>query len=381
MMLYIHVPFCASHCSYCAFYSTTSTEALEQYSTTLLREIEYTSLLHGSIDTPIRSIFFGGGTPSFISAEYIAHVLTQIARTYPFSHDIEITIEANPESITQEKAEIWYNAGINRVSIGCQSFIPETLTLLQRIHSVERIYEAIDILRHVGFRNLSLDMIWGHCNQTTEQWLYELRSALSLGVEHLSCYLLTIEENTLLAKQYKLHTLLPSEEELCEMYLAGKELLTRHGYIQYEISNFAQEGYECKHNLGYWNDIPYYGYGPSASSYTITSRYTHPSSIQAWSTRISECCNKHVPLPNREERTKEIIYTELLFLGLRQSKGISLNTLNSYLPIPFEDYYKKQIEQLCMNSLITYNSSSIRVTSKGGLVLDSIIEQFLTMPQ
>lgn len=380
-MLYIHIPFCASHCSYCAFYSTTSTELLTTYYTTLLQEIRYSHLLHGDSNTPIQSIFFGGGTPSFVPAEYIATILEELQKQYSFSDTIEITLEANPESITKEKATIWYQSGINRVSVGCQSMIPETLHLLQRIHSVEGIYTAIDILRESAFYNISVDMIWGHCNHTVERWLYELKSILSLEIQHLSCYSLTIEENTLLAEQYTLHTMLPTEEELCSLYFAGKNFLEEHGYMQYETSNFAKVGYECKHNIGYWNDIPYYGYGPSASSYNGKARYKHPSSIQAWSSCITQCCKKKKELPHKEIRTIENIYTEYLLLGLRQTKGISLTTINTYCSIPFEIYYKTQLEALITDGLLIYNNDTLCVTPKGMLVVDAIIREFIDIPQ
>ena len=380
MMLYFHVPFCTSHCSYCAFYSITSTSLLEQYYMTLLQEVRHTKTLHGNITTPISSIFFGGGTPSFIPAQYIATVLDQVQKEHAFAHDIEISIEANPESITQEKAKIWYEAGITRISIGCQSMIPETLTLLQRIHSVESVYRSIDILYDIGFTNISLDMIWGHCNHTTQRWLYELSLLLKFDIKHFSCYALTIEENTLLANQYSLHTSLPTEEELYNIYNAGRALLEEYGYIQYEISNFSKPGYECKHNLGYWNDIPYYGYGPSASSYNGRARYQHPASLKQWISRIQQCCEENRELPNKEIRTQEIAYTESLFLGLRQRKGVCIQYLNTYLPFPFEEYYKKQLERLCSHGFIEYDLHSLRVTPKGSLVIDSIVEQFLDIP-
>lgn len=377
MMLYIHVPFCASHCSYCAFYSTTSTALLESYYTTLLEELCYSDYLHGPIDSPITSIFFGGGTPSFIPASYIAHILETIYHRYPLAPNIEITLEANPESITIENAQIWKDAGVTRISMGCQSVIPEILLLLQRIHSVDMICHAIDIIHTIGFDVLSLDMIWGHCNHTVQRWLYELEHILSFDIQHLSCYALTVEENTTLAQQYHLHAQFPTEEEICDIYLAGKALLESKGFIQYEISNFARKGYECKHNQGYWNEIPYYGYGPSASSFNGTHRYTHPASIQQWASNITRASTTQSPLPNKEYRTTSIAYTEYLILNLRQRQGIHLPTINQYRRHPFEEYHKERIDTLLNAGLLEYQSPYIRLTEQGTLLIDSIITQFL----
>lgn len=381
MMLYIHVPFCASHCSYCAFYSITSSRLIEEYKNTLLKEIHYTELLHGSIKNPITSIFFGGGTPSYIAGEYIAEILEAIAKIFTLSPTIEITLEANPESITEEKAMIWYEAGVRRISMGCQSIIPETLLLLDRIHTVEDVRKGIEILRSVGFNNISIDMIWGHCNHTKERWLYELEYIVQLGIQHISAYSLTVEENTKLSRQHKLQELFPTEEELCNIYTAGVAFLEQYGFEQYEISNYAQSGYGCKHNIGYWNNTLYYGYGPSSASYNGEYRYQHASSIEQWQQSILTCIGEKKEIPYKEYIDDRTHYKEHILLGLRQKQGIHIPTLNKYSTRPFEIIHKKKIEALITSDCIEYTGEYIKATTKGFLLLDSLIEYFLNIQE
>ena len=281
--IYVHIPFCVRKCAYCDFLSFPAEKDLQRrYVDALLCEIRQTAERSSgktgrnavSDGLPeIRSVFLGGGTPSLLPAEWTAEILRELRRQFVFAQDAEITIEANPGTVDAGRLRQYREAGINRISFGCQSFQEEELKLLGRIHTVQETYRSVQLAREAGFAGINLDLMSGLPGQTLPSWEDTLRQAATLRPEHISAYSLILEEGTPFYTQYggagraDGTSALPDEETERLMYERTGEILAEAGYRQYEISNYAKEGYACRHNLGYWTGVPYYGFGLGASGY------------------------------------------------------------------------------------------------------------------
>ncbi len=310
MEIYIHLPFCVQKCRYCDFLSFPAEEERQRvYIDALLQEIRRTAERTGSCEDgdPVKpvSVFLGGGTPSLLPAEWIGEILEELRSCFPVSADAEITIEANPGTVDTGKLQMYRSAGINRISFGCQSFQEQELKLLGRIHTVREIRESVRLAREAGFDNINMDLMSGLPGQDLKSWEETLHQAVVLEPEHISAYSLIIEEGTPFFTQYgekdnrcsefaakdKAGTeengfpALPDEETERRMYERTAEILAEAGFRQYEISNYAREGYACRHNLGYWTGIPYFGFGLGASGYLPQSWF---SRMQAGNTGSEE---------------------------------------------------------------------------------------------
>lgn len=324
--LYLHIPFCRSKCAYCDFYSKGQQDDIQStmdfYQTALLQQIQQESTK--VTDYQIQTIYFGGGTPSFYGGKRIAQALDVIHQHYHLSPNPEITVEGNPESINPHDIALWVSHGVNRVSMGMQSAVLDELQAIGRPHNPQDCHDAVKHLRQQGISNISLDFIYGLPKQTMKTWQYTLAQALALKPTHLSCYGLKVEEGTPLYKRVAQGEILPDEELQSDMYLWTVETLEDAGYHQYEVSNFAQQGYQARHNASYWSGTPYLGLGASASSYFQNHRYTALADIQTYGNRILQSQRVYdekialTPLDQLEEA---------LFLGLRTTKGISLQEL------------------------------------------------------
>ena len=265
MELYIHVPFCRQKCEYCDFVSYAGMQGeMKSYVKTLLLEAEQQLKL---VTEPIETVYIGGGTPSLLPSSLLDELIRGIYRIFPIRGDADFTSESNPGTLTGEWLETARSLGINRLSIGMQAFQPSLLRLLGRIHRFEEVKEAVLAARKAGFRNVSLDLIFGIPDQTEADWAETLRHALSLSVEHISAYGLIPEEGTPLTAKLRSGQLsLPDSDTERSMYEMLKSAMTESGYEQYEISNFARPGFSCRHNIGYWSQVPYLGLGISAAS-------------------------------------------------------------------------------------------------------------------
>lgn len=287
MLLYIHVPFCRSKCRYCAFYSRPINQdegALEAWASAIEADLlawGRSCDLRWKPRPRVTSVFFGGGTPSLVPPDLLARLLDRAREEFRFEPNAEISMEANPESVTTDKARAYREAGVNRVSLGVQALDDAFLRTVGRVHSRADALSAFEALRRAGFENVGLDFIWGLPGETLESWCRQLEEAASLRPEHLSCYGLTLEEGTpLWARRDSLD--LPDEDTQAAMYTQCGELLERHGYRQYEISNYALPGHECRHNLGYWQGRDYLGLGPSAVSAMGARRWSQPADLDTW---------------------------------------------------------------------------------------------------
>ena len=284
--IYIHIPFCASRCIYCGFYSTTGLELRQKYVDVVCKEMTMRE-----VSSPIETIYFGGGTPSQLTPEQLRQLFLYINKVYA-PHVTEVTIEMNPDDVTPEYAETLSQLGVNRVSMGAQTFNDERLRFLRRRHSSSQVYDAVRILREAGICNISIDLMYGFPDETLDDFRRDIDAALALDVEHISAYCLMIEEGTAL---HRMGVEAADEETERAMYEMLIDCLTAAGYEHYEISNFARPGYRSQHNSSYWNDTPYIGLGAAAHSYDGHCRSWNIADIRAYIAAIergelpSEC--------------------------------------------------------------------------------------------
>ncbi|MEI6328287.1 MAG: radical SAM family heme chaperone HemW [Pseudanabaena sp. ELA645] len=325
--LYLHIPFCKRRCFYCDFAITTGGENLrQQYVDALCQEIRLTVAQIPPIET-LQTIFFGGGTPSLLSVGQVAQILETIAKYFAIAPDADISLEANPGTVTVESLRGYKNLGINRISLGAQAFQQELLDVCGRGHSVAEIDEAVDAIKSAGFENFALDLISGLPNQSMEHWQDSLHKAIALEPKHLSIYDLTIEEGTAFGKRYQAGDRpLPSDESTVAMYLAAHEILPAVGYEHYEISNYAKPSYQSRHNLTYWHNQPFYGMGMGATSYIERQRIDRPQKMRTYLDAISQWQTEGIGftapiLSDMEE------LMDTLMQGLRLAQGLSLNSL------------------------------------------------------
>ncbi len=382
MLLYFHVPFCRAKCAYCGFYSeplsahsveeewgSAQSDRLQLWLDTLLYEMASYADALGKV--PVETIFFGGGTPTIVPPSIIATILDKAAKYFRIAPTAEISMEANPESVDRENAAGYFKAGINRVSLGIQSLDDNLLPTLGRIHTSMDALRAYNAIRAAGFANVGFDLMWGLPGQTVSNWLATLQEVKRLRPEHLSCYGLTIEEDTLFYAFNSAGTLdLPTERDQAFMYMRGAELLEEAGFLQYEISNFARMGYACRHNVGYWEGVDYLGLGPSATSTINGIRWSNPRSIDEWRTLVA----RRSLMPEKEILTNTERVLELVMLRLRTTRGLRLKAYTELTGRNFLQDHKPLIHALVKNSLVRIRHGYINLTRSGMLVSNSILE-------
>jgi len=357
--LYLHIPFCKRRCFYCDFAITTGGEKLkQQYVDVLCQEIALTVAQIPPI-VPLQTIFFGGGTPSLLSVQQVAQILETIAKYFQLDSDVDISLEANPGTVTLESLRGYKNLGINRISLGAQAFQQELLDVCGRGHTVAEIYEAVDAINNAGFENFALDLISGLPNQSMQNWQDSLHKAIAIQPKHLSVYDLTIEEGTAFGKRYLAGDRpLPTEESTVAMYLAAHELLPTAGYAHYEISNYAKPDHQSRHNLTYWHNQPFYGMGMGATSYINRQRIDRPQKMRAYLDAISrwqtEGLGFAAPILSDQE---ELMDT--LMQGLRLAEGLSLNVLQKNYGIDLCDRAIQCLEKYVERGWVKFVDSQI----------------------
>ena len=367
--LYVHIPFCVRKCQYCDFLSGPSDEETkDRYIEALLKEIraaEHTE------DYEIVSVFIGGGTPSALKAEAIASIMRTLQEKFFFCEDAEVTIEANPGTVDLEKLTIYRNVGINRLSLGLQSTDAEELKLLGRIHSYEEFLKSYEWAREAGFSNINIDLMFAIPGQTGEAWRQHLYQVAELNPEHISAYSLIIEEGTPFAEQ---NLDLPDEDTEYQMYEDTAEILERYGYRQYEISNYAKQGYMCRHNAGYWQRIEYLGFGLGASSLYGGMRFSNTHQMQEYLTdsRKPEQIRKDVTVLSRNEQIEEF-----MFLGLRMTEGISEKKFEENFNVRLMDIYGDILQKYEETGFMEHIETKWRLTRKGIHVSNHILADFL----
>lgn len=375
--LYIHIPFCVKKCAYCDFLSgPQNKEVVAQYLDALIEEIR--ACFKMVADYEVSTIFLGGGTPSILESTHIQQIFTALRESFKISKNAEITIEANPGTVTNEKLETYKQVGINRISFGLQSANNEELKMLGRIHTYEEFLESYELARKCGFDNINVDLISAIPKQTLASWEETLTRIIALNPEHISAYSLIIEEGTPFAEVYGEGKAgekeLPSEEEERVIYQRTEELLEQAGYHRYEISNYAKEGMECKHNLGYWERVNYLGVGLGASSLLENVRFHNTEELQFYMEKSSDL--KAIQC-DEEMLTKAAQMEEFVFLGMRKMKGISVQEFKEAFGKSIYDCYGKNIEHMKQEKLIEEKDGYIRLTKRGIDVSNYVFAEIL----
>lgn len=374
--IYIHIPFCVRKCAYCDFLSGPADRTvMDAYVNRLDGELMRTAERMRQEGTAVSTVYFGGGTPSILPGQQIVRMMDTLRRFAVILPDAEITLEMNPGTVTPEKMECYRRAGINRLSIGCQSFQEEELKLLGRIHTCEDFMKTYDMARRAGFDNISIDLMSGLPGQTAESWMQSLDKAVSLKPEHISAYSLIIEEGTPFYEKYGTGWSEKNEELDRQMYEDTKVILGRAGYDRYEISNYALPGYESRHNSSYWTGIPYYGCGLGASSLVRRP--------EGWYRTINESSLKRyleeetAVLEEEELLTEQDRMEEFMFLGLRMTRGIRISEFEHRFPCAFEEVYGAAVRELKRDVLMGQEGDRLFLTDRGLDVSNYCFEKFL----
>lgn len=374
--VYIHIPFCNRICPYCDFNKyVLKGQPVEQYLAALDREIELTLQL---CPTPgIETIFVGGGTPTVLTAVQLERFLQSIKRHVSFSNLAEFTFEANPETMDLDKLQVLKEQGVNRLSFGVQTFDPQLLRRLGRMHSPEDVFQAIAQAQEQGFQNISIDLMFGLPNQTVEMFNETLNIAFKLGVQHFSAYSLKVEEGTFFHTLYQKDKLpLPSEDEETQMYAILLERMELEGFKQYEISNFAQPGFESRHNLTYWRNGEYYGFGAGAHGYVQGVRHVNAAGVDEYTSFLQQGQLPHVethPVSTREAME------DMMIMGLRTREGVALERFYHNFHCQLEDVYEAQLIKLVEKNLIEKTAQGYRLTKSGMFLGNEVFAEFLTI--
>lgn len=363
--VYIHIPFCERKCKYCNFVSyCVKEDVVTQYIDKLVLELK----LKLNKNYNVKTIFIGGGTPSLVDEKYIVKLLNIIKEYSLLNNNCEITIECNPNTTTKEKLVSYFNSGINRISFGAQSFNDELLKKIGRLHTSSQIFDAVNMAKDVGFKNISVDLMIGLPNQTLNDVKQDLININKLGVTHFSCYSLILEEDTpLFSDVAEGKLVLPDDDATIEMYDFVTKFSKSMGYEKYEVSNFSLPGYECKHNLGYWKFEEYLGFGVAAHSYFNDFRFFNSSNLL-----------DYISLPFGEIEVKEKIglvekREEYIMLSLRTKWGIDLSGFNQLFNENLLKTKAGKIEELKAYNLIDYDETHLVATEQGFHVLNKII--------
>ena len=373
--LYLHIPFCVSKCKYCDFLSAPSGEEQRQiYVERLCRRIRYWSDVIHNYGYEIVSIFVGGGTPSILTEAQITQVFEAVHESFPIREDAEITLEMNPGTDVKDKLPVYHELGINRLSMGLQSADNEELKCLGRIHTYEDFRQVYQWAREAGFTNINVDLMSAIPGQTLESYEDTLRKVADLKPEHISAYSLIIEEGTPFYERYgedRHAEELPDEDTERQMYVRTREILEGYGYHRYEISNYAKDGYECRHNLGYWDRKEYLGLGAGASSLMDHIRWKEPDHIGPSTGLVLEEREDFTRLRRKDEME------EFMFLGLRKINGVSEYDFYKSFRVSMDEIYKESIENLIKAGLLVREEDRIRLTDRGIDLSNYALSQFL----
>ena len=377
LSLYIHIPFCISKCNYCAFTSVVAGEsAKNEYIENLISEIKFRAKEYSGM-YEVQTIYIGGGTPSVVEDGKIAEILSVIYMNFVVNNNAEIAIEVNPSSLTQFKAKEYANAGVTRVSMGLQASQEKHLKTLGRLHTKETFSSAVKIVQSAGINNINGDVILGVPNQTPADVAETIRFLVKQDVKHVSIYMLEIEEGTKFKKLVDNNLLpLPSDSEVINLYNTAKTELEKHGFIRYEVSNFAKPGFESKHNQNYWDRGDYLGLGASAHSFVNGVRFANTADITEYNSHIK---NNEIPLAYKDEISEIEAMEETIMLSLRTTKGLDLRAFSSLYGKSFIQDKKEAISSLVKDGFVATDPdyTKLFLTDKGFMVLNKIIEMLV----
>lgn len=371
--IYLHIPFCRKRCAYCDFYSTTRDELRQRTVDALCCELRSrSSYLRGE---SVRTLYLGGGTPSQLSPQQLNQLFQTVDEVYGLEDIEELTLEANPDDLTQAYVSALRQLPVNRISMGVQTFDDDTLRLLNRRHTAQQALEAIDRLRNAGFDNLSIDLIYGLPGETAERWERDLAQAVALGVEHLSAYSLTYEEGTPLHRLLTQHRVSEvDEDDSLLFYTRLMEVMEEEGYEQYEISNFCRPGRHSRHNSSYWEGIPYLGCGPSAHSYNGVEREWNVASLTRY-LEASEAGGRDYECEQLDINTR---YNEYVMTRLRTRRGASLLEVERLFGLPRKEYLLRMAHPFLQQGLLEQTSEGfLRFRREGLFTSDAVMSELM----
>lgn len=377
--LYLHIPFCAARCHYCDFFTFAGKEHLiDEYVSALCSELSFLSQEH---DVSVKTIFFGGGTPSILEPAHFEKIFNALHKYFTIIPDAEVTVECNPGTLTPDKVKCLKSCSVNRISLGVQSFNDETLKFLGRIHTSRQVVENYDLLREIGFNNINMDFISSIPGMLFSGWESALKKAVCLAPEHISAYNFILEEET---KFYELHLKgklqTPDEDEEARQYDFTREFLSRHGYGHYEISNFSKPGLECKHNLIYWHNENYLGAGPSACSHINGVRLENERDLHKYIEVYKEPREQGIKGEQKstpEPLTQNIQITDTLIMGLRLTEGISFHEFENRFGASLEELHGKTIRKFMKLGLLETREGALRFTTKGLFLSNEVLSELL----
>jgi oxygen-independent coproporphyrinogen-3 oxidase len=370
LSIYVHIPYCIKRCGYCDFNTYTPSE-LQDGATLEIVSADYIDAvvqeLQSAPSTPVSTIFFGGGTPSLLPAKDLGRVITAIRNHNGLRDGAEITLEANPDSVTPEKLAEYISVGFNRISFGAQSFVPHVLATLDRTHNPDNVKKAVDAARAAGFASISVDLIYGTPGESLDDWRITVESALALDIDHISAYALIVETGTKLAAQIKRGDIsMPDDDVMADMYLLVDSMCEAHGMSWYELSNWSKPEHECKHNVAYWHNAEWWGLGPGAHSHIKGERFWNVKHPSAYKTRVFAGDS---PIHERETLTAEQIQDEKIMLSIRMREGIS-----------FEELAPQHLERLAIykeNGYVSLHGDRVTLTPVGRLIADRIVRELV----
>ena len=371
--IYIHIPFCVHKCIYCDFLSAPAGDAVKYaYTKALINEIRNTA--DGQVKDKITSIFFGGGTPSVLPDGCIADILAAVRDCFDISDDAEITMECNPGTVNESRLSEYRAAGVNRLSFGLQSADNNELKMLGRIHTFEQFMESFRLARAAGFNNINVDLMSAIPGQTEKSLNNTFDMVTALQPEHISVYSLILEDGTYLADNIDKFPPVPDEDEDGCMYHITKERLYSAGYERYEISNYSRPGFECRHNLLYWNREEYYGFGCSAAGLIGNVRYSDIRDVNKYIELNGDIGKIH---ENIEILTKEDAMEEFMFLGLRKTAGVDMNDFRNRFGMPIEKVYEKEIKSNIDKGLLTRQADMLKLSEYGIDICNTVMSDFI----
>ena len=374
--IYLHIPFCEKACNYCDFHFSTSFKVKNQLIDCINQELE--NRKHELLGD-VKTIYFGGGTPSILAKNEIVSVLNQIKKSYSIVDDVEITFECNPEDLSEKKLNELKESGVNRLSIGIQSFDNSVLKWMNRAHTADKAIACVDLAQNRGFKNISIDLIYGVPLFLNRNWKRDIEKAIQLNVQHISSYNLTKEKHTSLHNDVsKGKYLMPNQEVCSDQYQQLIENLAKSGFNQYEVSNFSLKGFESKHNSSYWSSIAYLGIGPSAHSYD-------GENIRRWNVsnnkKYIEGLVDNVDYFEIETLAKFEMANEIILLGLRSDLGVSLKKIKSLLNDNQYQDFNKQVDLFKKKNLIKQTKNKLLVDSKSRILADYIARELFILPE
>ncbi len=372
--LYIHIPFCTSKCDYCSFCSYAGQKGFRtRYLNALVEEIA--ALDHRLAQGPLETIFFGGGTPTLLAAEALEMLVARCREKFGIADGAEISVEANPGTVTRGTLQKLRQVGFTRISFGIQSFADSELRLLGRSHNVSQGHAAYEAARSAGFDNINLDLMYGIPGQGVHEWQENLEMALKFAPEHLSLYELTLEPGTPLARRVaRGELMLPEEEEILKMDHVTQKATQAAGFEKYEVSNYCRPGYSCRHNINYWQNMSYFAVGAGAVSYLANCRARRITTLRSYCEAMEQGCS---PFVETETLNDEQRFRETVIMGLRMCSGVSREALFSRFHVDMVSYYGKTLQSFRDQGLLEVSKTAVKVSPRGRPVLDHILAELV----